>query len=78
MKPSAGILLLSLCFLLSCTSGTGSGSVTPEPGQVDYLSYPEGFKVELFAENVPNVRAMAVSPNGVIYAGSRGAGNVYA
>ncbi|HMB97712.1 MAG TPA: sorbosone dehydrogenase family protein [Balneolaceae bacterium] len=78
MKPSAGILLLSLCFLLSCTSGAGSGSVTPEPGQVDYLSYPEGFTVELFAENVPNVRAMSVSPNGVIYAGSRGAGNVYA
>ena len=78
MKSSAGILLLSLFLFLSCNYGPQSGSVTPENVQVDYLSSPDGFTVELFAENIPNVRAMAMSPTGVIYAGSRGAGSVYA
>jgi len=79
MNLFKGILVLSICFIsLSCSSGPESGTVTPGTAQVDYLSLPGGFSIELFAENIPNVRALTLSPNGVIYAGSRNAGNVYA
>lgn len=39
---------------------------------------PKGFQIELFASNVENVRQMALSKTGVIYAGSRREGKVYA
>ncbi|NVK21039.1 MAG: sorbosone dehydrogenase family protein [Kangiellaceae bacterium] len=39
---------------------------------------PKGFQIELFASDVENVRQMALSDTGVIYAGSRRAGKVYA
>lgn len=45
---------------------------------IDKISLPEGFKISVFAENVPNARAMALGDNGTLFVGSRGAGNLYA
>ncbi|MEM7539997.1 MAG: PQQ-dependent sugar dehydrogenase [Pseudomonadota bacterium] len=45
---------------------------------IERLSLPPGFTISLYAEDVPSARQLAVSPSGVVYAGSRGAGNVYA
>ncbi len=42
------------------------------------LKVPDGFSLTLFAGNVENARQLAVSENGVVYVGSRKAGNVYA
>lgn len=42
------------------------------------LKLPESFKIEFYAENVENARQMALSESGVLYVGSRRAGNVYA
>ncbi|WP_445664463.1 PQQ-dependent sugar dehydrogenase [Fodinibius sp. AD559] len=42
------------------------------------LQLPDGFKAEIFADSVPNARQLAMGDNGIIYAGSREAGNVYA
>ncbi|MCQ8878120.1 PQQ-dependent sugar dehydrogenase [Pseudoalteromonas shioyasakiensis] len=42
------------------------------------LSVVEGFKVSVFADNVENARQLAVSKKGIVYVGSRKAGNVYA
>ncbi len=39
---------------------------------------PEGFKIEVFAENVDGARQMALSDTGIIYAGSRRPGKVHA
>ncbi|MGE0385487.1 MAG: sorbosone dehydrogenase family protein [Gammaproteobacteria bacterium] len=44
---------------------------------LDELVLPPGFTVSVFAQ-VPNARALAVSPAGVVYAGSMEAGKVYA
>jgi len=45
---------------------------------LDKLTVAEGFKVSLFADDVENARQIAVSKKGIVYAGSRKAGNVYA
>jgi len=44
----------------------------------DKIKVPEKFKVELYADGVENIRAMAAGDSGVIFAGSMGAGKVYA
>lgn len=42
------------------------------------LQLPDGFSAEIFAADVPNARQLALGANGIVYAGSREAGNVYA
>lgn len=42
------------------------------------IELPKGFKIELYAEDVPNARSMCLSPSGTLFVGTRGAGNVYA
>ncbi len=44
---------------------------------LDKLNLPDGFSISIFAE-VKDARQMARSDNGIIYVGSRRAGNVYA
>lgn len=39
---------------------------------------PEGFKIELFADNVDGARQMALSDSGIVYTGSRKPGKVHA
>ena len=45
---------------------------------LDKLSVEPGFELSLFADDVENARQIAVSKKGIVYAGSRKAGNVYA
>ena len=42
------------------------------------INLPEGFKIELYAENVNNARSLALAPSGTLFVSTRGAGNVYA
>lgn len=43
-----------------------------------HLILPQGFSISVFAENVTNARQLAVSENGVVFVGSRKAGQVTA
>lgn len=45
---------------------------------LETIKLPPGFEISLFAENVPNARSMALSPSGILFVGTRNAGNVYA
>lgn len=45
---------------------------------LNHLRVPDGFTLSLFAENIDNARQLAESEAGIVYAGSRRAGNVYA
>jgi len=45
---------------------------------LDKIKLPPGFSIKVFAIGVPNARQMALGSNGVIFAGSREAGNLYA
>jgi glucose/arabinose dehydrogenase len=47
----------------------------PLPGEI---SLPPGFKIGYYAQNVPNARSMALSPEGTLFVGTRQAGNLYA
>ena len=42
------------------------------------VTLPPGFKIQLYAEDVPNARSMTLSPNGILFVGTRKKGNVYA
>jgi len=42
------------------------------------LQLPAGFKISIYADNVPNARTLALSDSGVVYVGTRQQGDVYA
>lgn len=46
--------------------------------QLEQIKLPPGFKIDLYAENLPNARSMTLSPNGTLFVGTRQKGNVYA
>lgn len=45
---------------------------------LDQVRLPPGFRIEVVTEDVPGARAMALSPSGTLFVGSRGEGKVYA
>jgi len=45
---------------------------------LDKIQMPEGFKIEVFASNIPEARSLCLSPNGTLFVGNRGGGKVYA
>lgn len=59
-----------LVLFVACNNNTESQSST--------IKLPEGFKIEIYASDIPNARSMVLSSNGVLYVGTRSAGNVYA
>jgi len=56
-----------------------SVSLSEDPSlPLDKIKLPQGFSIAVYADNVPNARAMALSPNGTLFVGTRTEGNVYA
>lgn len=45
---------------------------------LDKIKMPPGFKMSIYARHVPNARSMALSPNGILFVGTRKEGKVYA
>lgn len=45
---------------------------------INKLHVPAGFKLSIYAENVPNARSLALGDNGVVFVGTGAEGNVYA
>ena len=58
----SSILLLSFTFF--CNSDTHSERQSG-------VKLPPGFKIEIFADNVPGARSMTLSPEGVLFVGTR-------
>ena len=48
------------------------------PADLDKIKLPEGFRIDLFYENVKGARSLAKLSDGIIIVGTRGTGNVYA
>ena len=65
-------LLVALCVAV------GAAEVDAKALPLHTLNLPPGFSISLYADDVPNARAMALSPSGVVFVGSRRAGRVYA
>lgn len=90
MKRAASISvgILFLLFLSMQFTGCTTSSNSDNNGNndddgntrvtVDGLTFPEGFSVEVFADNVPGARSMALSPDGIVFVGTRSENKVYA
>ena len=80
--------LFIISFLLiffSCDSEVKDGSKLEksfEIGELDKLlegiNLPEGFTIEIYADNISNARSMDISPSGTIFIGNRHGDNVFA
>ena len=78
---------LFFLLLISCTAAPKPGQ-KPRPSQsgpeysgdlpIDKIKLPDGFAIDVYAENVRNARSMCLSPEGTLYVGTRSAGKVYA
>lgn len=91
MRYSYNILILAISvFIFSqCDSksviGTHDNNGDEQPTEVESLTgslkkirLPEGFKIEMYSDNVPNARSMTLSPAGILYVGTRADDKVYA
>jgi glucose/arabinose dehydrogenase len=66
-KPERMIILFITLPLLSftyCNENLNNGNPSD-------IKLPPGFKIEVYAENVPNARSMTLSPEGVLFVGTR-------
>jgi glucose/arabinose dehydrogenase len=59
---------------------TGLGFAQPGSHQdlLKHLNVPNGFKITVFADKLPNARSLALGDNGIVYVGTGASGNVYA
>lgn len=68
------VILILLVVLVACEP--------PPPPVTDArlaeISLPEGFEISVFADSVENARSMVLSPEGVLFVGTRRAGVVHA
>ncbi len=69
-----GINLFAPLALCAVLTGIASGANLP----LQDIRLPPGFRIQVYADNVPDARSMAVAPDGTVFVGSRGAGKVYA
>jgi glucose/arabinose dehydrogenase len=57
----------------------GAAQATPATDKViENVRLPTGFRLEVYADNVPNARSMALGQRGTLFVGSRTSGKVYA
>jgi glucose/arabinose dehydrogenase len=75
-RPRRRLAVLAACFALAGCAASAPPSAAELP--LNTIELPEGFSIALYASGISNARSMARSPSGVLYVGSRGAGNVYA
>lgn len=64
----------------SSPSGTNKLDIRSAKADVklDQIKLQPGFKIEVWAADVPNARSMAISDNGIVFVGNRQEKNVYA
>lgn len=75
LKHSVTILLVF--FILGCAFSGEAMSLgrAPRPGNI---VLPPGFRIAVYAADLPGARSMALGPNGTLFVGTRGEGRVYA
>ena len=67
---------LQLCALTSLAACSATACAQKLP--LDKIKLPAGFEISVFADGVPNARAMALGDQGTLFVGSMRAGKVYA
>ena len=86
LKPIASVLLYSL-FGCSSLSKTETAALQSKPSTIKSeepvdllknLNLSDGFKIEIYADNIPDARSMALSDKGTLFVGNRNEDKVYA
>lgn len=72
------IYLSGLLMLLFVVNGSDAATTADLQQVLQAIKVPAGFRVAIFADNVPNVRALTYGDKGIVYAGTMKAGKVYA
>ena len=76
-------LTLFILFIYSCSNVNPptkpETNVSLEQGlPLEKINLPQGFKIDIYAQDVINARSMSLSPNGTLFVGTRSHGSVYA
>ncbi len=68
-------IFLTIVFAVSAANA----DVAPDaPFDLDAVRLPDGFSISVYADDLPGARSMALSPDGVLFVGTRTVGTVYA
>lgn len=65
-----------IIFLLFAATGYSTARSSDIP--LELVKLPPGFKINIYATDIPNARSMVMSPAGMLFVGTRAAGKVYA
>ena len=76
MKASLKILVSVLLIFFDASSCHSAGRISAI--KLDQLQLPDGFEINVYAQNLPDARSMALSSGGILFVGTRKAGKVYA
>ena len=77
-KPSSMPALLLTLILAITPLLTSAKNRERQEWVLDSIKLPPGFKIEYYADNVPEATSMTLSPSGVIFVGTKRLGKVYA
>ncbi len=77
MMTLSFVRIVALVVLTLCASACSQNSKGVD-SSLGKIKLPPGFKIEVFADNVPDARSLALSPSGVLFVSTRSAGNVFA
>jgi len=73
------LILVTALVALGCVySGYLANMLPTAAAELNELTLPTGFRIAVYAADVPNARQMALGPSGVVFVGSRSEGKVYA
>jgi len=70
------IFLIRIVVLFSLAIPNVQGKAGDVP--LERIRLPSGFHIQVFADNIPDARSMALAPGGTVFVGTRRAGKVYA
>lgn len=71
----SNVCFVILFLLLAACAINPTGTSDPELADIQL---PDGFVITIYAQDVPGARSLALGPEGTVFVGSRGPGNVYA
>jgi len=74
MRVSAPALLLFVLLIFTSRGLLLAGDPLP----LEKIKLPPGFHISIYADHVPGARSMTLSPDGILFVGTRDEGNVYA
>ncbi|MGD9150766.1 MAG: PQQ-dependent sugar dehydrogenase [Desulfobacterales bacterium] len=67
-------ILMAILLMTGVADAAGRKAHIP----LEQIKLPAGFRIAIYASDVPNARSMVLSPSGTLFVGTRKAGKVYA